>query len=321
MQHCRLVRIGSALLLVLGFLLGRGTPASAATTVFTTDFESGVPPQISAPGAILDAVQGYAGLGPPGRQFGGQFLHYVSQTILPTTLTLNGLPPHDHLSVQFLMGIIDSWDGVELMQISVDNQLLFNHWFLLATGDSSDYYPPPPGALLSKGTDLGFSGGGYYNHDRAYDLGAEPAFQDIPHTADSVTVTWIIVASSGSAANDWQGGADESWAIDDVSVEVSTQNTGVGNPQATEDQLLFASPNPSRSGSATVTFALRSGEPATLELFELGGRRVEAREVGALGAGVHRVALGAGRRLAAGVYFVKLTAGRVVRTTRVAILH
>ncbi len=300
--------------------LGAAVPARAATTVFTTDFESGVPSQFSAPGAVLDGVQGYAGLGPPGRQFGGHFLHYVSQTILPTTLTLHGLPPHDHLSLQFLMAIIDSWDGVELMQISVDNHLLFNHWFLLATGDSSDYYPPPPGALLSKGTDLGFTGGGYYNHDRAYDLGAEPAFQNIPHTADSVTVSWIIVASSGSAANDWQGGADESWAIDDVSVEVSTLNVGVGDAPANDDRRLFASPNPARGGSAAVTFALRSSEPATLELLDLGGRRVDAHEVGALGAGVHRVAFAAGRRLAAGVYFARLTQGRDVRTTRVAVL-
>jgi hypothetical protein len=115
MQHPWLFRIGSALLLVLGLSLGRGTLAAAATTVFTTDFESGLPPEFSAPGAFLDGVQGYAGLGPPGRQFGGQFLHYISTSILPTTLTLRGLPPHDHLSVQFLMGIIDSWDGVELM--------------------------------------------------------------------------------------------------------------------------------------------------------------------------------------------------------------
>lgn len=321
MPYSRLFRIGSALLLVLGLSLGRGTVAAAATTVFTTDFESGIPPEFSAPGAFLDGVQGYAGLGPPGRQFGGQFLHYISTSILPTTLTLHGLPPHDHLSVQFLMGIIDSWDGVELMQISVDNHLLFNHWFQLATGDSSDYYPPPPGALLSKGTNLGWSGCCYYNRDRAYDLGAEPAFQDIPHTADSVTVTWTISAISGPAADQWQGGMDESWAIDDVSVEVSTQTAGVGNPSAAQDRVFFASPNPSRDGSARVVFALRSGEPATLELLDPSGRRVDASEVGALGAGVHSVTFGTGRRLAAGVYFAKLTAGRDVRTTRVAILQ
>ena len=319
MQKRRLFRIGTALLLVAGISLGRGGPAAAGTTVFSTDFESGVPPEFSAPGAFLDGVQGYAGLGPPGRQFGGQFLHYVSLTIEPTTLTVRGLPPHDHLSVKFLMGIIDSWDGVELMQISVDNQLLFNHWFQLATGDSSDYYPPPPGALLSKGTDLGWSGCCYYNRDRAYDLGVEPAFQDIPHTADSVTVTWTIGAISGPAADQWQGGADESWAIDDVSIEVSTLNAGVG--PAPQDRVFFASPNPSLDGSAAVTFGLHAGELATLELLDPSGRRLETRVVGAPGAGVHSVVFGADRRLPTGIYFVKLTAGRDVRTTRVAVLR
>jgi len=320
-RYHRLLQIGSALLLVVGLVFARGTVAGADTTVFSTDFESGIPPEFSAPGAFLDGVQGYAGLGPPGRQFGGQFLHYVALDIEPTTLKLRGLPPHDHLSVQFLMGIIDSWDGTELMQISVDNQLLFNHWFQLATGDSSDYYPPPPGALLSKSTDLGWSGCCYYNRDRAYDLGVEPAFQNIPHTADSVTVTWTIGALAGPAADQWQGGLDESWAIDDVSVEVSSLTAGVGGPTAPDDRLFFASPNPSRGGLATVIFTLGSAQPATLELFDLGGRRIEARQVGALGAGVHRATFGAGRQLAAGVYYAKLSAGSDVRTTRLAILR
>jgi len=317
MRSFRSTLTGCTLLLAC---LGTTLPARAGTTVFSTDFESGIPPQFSAPGSELDGVQGWAGLGPPGRQFGGVFLRYVSVPLFPTTLTVRGLPPHDHLSVKFLLAIIDSWDGTELMQVSVDNQLLFNHWFQLATGDSSDYYPPPPGALLSKGTQLGYSGCCYYNRDRAYDLGAEPALQDIPHTADSVTVAWNISAISGPAADQWQGGDDESWAIDGVSVDVSTLNVGVGDPPAAADRLFLASPNPSRDGSAAVTFALRSSQPATLELLDLGGRRVDAQNVGALGAGVHRVTFGSAQRLAAGVYFARLTQGRDVRTARIAIL-
>ena len=301
-------------------LLGFAAPA-AATTVFSTDFESGIPPEFSAPGSVLDGVQGYAGLGPTGRKFGGQFLRYTSVPIYPTKLTLRGLPTHDHLDVKFLLGLIDSWDGTELMQIRVDGVLLFNHWFQLATGDSSDYYPPPPGALLSKGVDLGFSGCCYYNRDRAYDLGAEPAFQNIAHTADSVVVEWTISAISGPAADQWQGGGDESWAVDGVEVDVSTQNVGVGDAGPPGGRLLLAAPNPSRDGAATVTFALPSAGPATLELVDLAGRTVVSRAVGSLGAGVHRVTLAANGRLAAGVYFARLTAGRDIRTTRIAILH
>ena len=316
MRRTRPTLLASAFLLTLGLV----APAGAATTVFSTGFESGLPPEFSAPGSVIEGVQGYSGLGPAGRQFGGVFLRYTSVPLYTTKLTLRGLPAHDHLSVKFLLGLIDSWDGVELMQIRVDGALLFNHWFQLATGDSSDYYPPPPGALLSKGTDLGFSGCCYYNRDRAYDLGAEPAFQDIPHTADSVVVTWDLSAVSGPAADQWQGGSDESWALDGVEVSVSTLNVGVGDSAPASERIFFAAPNPSHDGAATITFALGAAEPARLELVDLAGRTVASRAVGSLGAGVHRVTLDAGRPLAAGVYFARLTTGRVVRTTRVAIL-
>jgi hypothetical protein len=308
-------------LAVLALLLSLGLAAPASgTTVFSTDFESGIPPEISAPGSVLTGVQGYSGLGPTGRKFGGQFLRYTSVPLFPTRIVLHGLPAHDHLSVKFLLGIIDSWDGTELLQVRVDGALLFNHWFQLALGDSSDYYPPPPGALLSKGTDLGFSGCCYYNRDRAYDLGADPAFQDIPHTADSVVVQWDLSAISGPAAAQWQGGEDESWALDGIEVAVSASNVGVGDAVTPGERLFFAAPNPSHDGAATITFALRSTEPAALELVDLAGRTVVSREVGALGAGVHRVTLDAGQRVPAGVYFARLTAGGDVRTTRIVLL-
>jgi hypothetical protein len=57
---------------------------------------------------------------------------------------------------------------------------------------------------------------------------------------------------------------------------------------------------------------------ARLELFDISGRRVVARAVGALGAGHHALDLAEGRRLPAGLYLLRLTQGaeaRVVRTT------
>ena len=55
-------------------LLLSGAAAAAPVVVFSTQFESGVPPEFSAPGSVLSGVQGYAGLGPTGRKFGGNFL-------------------------------------------------------------------------------------------------------------------------------------------------------------------------------------------------------------------------------------------------------
>lgn len=305
---------------VVGLALVR-LPAATATVVFSTNFETGMPAEFSAPGAVIEGVQGYSGLGPVGRRFGGNFLHYTAVTIFPTKLTVRNLPPHDHLSVKHLLAIIDSWDSTELMQISVDGVLRFDHRFSLALADTTTYFPAPAGAILSMGHDLGFSGCCYYNRDRAYDLGVEPAFLDIPHTADSVQVVWSISAVSGPAATQWQGGGDESWGVDAVSIEVSTSNVGVGDPAAPVERLFFAAPNPAHGGAAAVTFTLRSAEPATLELLDLAGRRIDGRAVGALGAGVHRVTFGSERRIAPGIYLARLTEGRAVRTTRVAILE
>jgi hypothetical protein len=164
-----------------------------------------------------------------GNQFSGSFLRYSATELSDTTLTLTNLPEHNRLNLEFLLAIIDSWDGAELMEVRVDGALLFSHWFEIASGDSSSYVPPENG-LLSSGTDLGFTGGGFYNRDRAYDLSIEPAFQGITHTADTVTIIWSLSATSGTAASNWQGGTDESWAIDNVVVEVELMDgPDVGN--------------------------------------------------------------------------------------------
>jgi hypothetical protein len=203
--------------LALGALLS-AAPAGAVT-VFSTDFASGLPAGFSAPGASIEAVQGFAGLGDPGRQFGGSFLRYASTSVVDTQLTVTGLPPHDRLSLGFLLAVIDSWDGVEIFEVWVDGEVLFWNSFQLATGDSSSYYPPP-GGLLSSGSDLGFGANSFSIRDRAYDMSLEPAFIDIPHTGDSVTIVWRVEAIPGAEASYWQGGDDESWAIDDVTIDV-----------------------------------------------------------------------------------------------------
>jgi hypothetical protein len=241
-----------AFLLMIAASVAVASVAKADTTVFFTDFESGLPAQMTAPGAVLDGVQGYAGLGQVGNQFGGNFLHYTSVPLFDTQLTITGLPAHDHLKLGFLLAVIDSWDGTELMQIAIDGNTLFSHWFQLALGDASDYVAPA-GGLLSSGTNLGFTGGGYYNHDRAYDLSVDPTLE-IPHTASSVTIVWRISAISGPAADQWQGGTDESWAIDNVKVSVYSAATGVGDTPGMPATLRLTAPRVPR--------VCRPGRPA-----------------------------------------------------------
>src|SRR4029450_418137 len=111
----------------------------------------------------------------------------------------------------------------------------FSHWFQLATGDATDYIAPA-GGLLSSGVNLGFSNGGYYYRDRAYNMGVDPTFT-VPHTASTVTLGGKLGAIPGPAANQWQGGGDESWAIDNVRVSVGTTATGVGDTPALPSTL------------------------------------------------------------------------------------
>jgi len=65
-------------------------------------------------------------------------------------------------------------------------------------------------------------------------------------------------------------------------------------------------PSPAR-GAFSVTFSLPTSGRATLSLFDVGGRLVTSREVGALGAGLHSVTLGQREALRPGLYLVRLT--------------
>ncbi len=83
--------------------------------------------------------------------------------------------------------------------------------------------------------------------------------------------------------------------------------------------LRGITPNPAR-GAFSVLFSLPGFQPATLAVYDVGGRRVAERSVGTLGAGLHAIVLGERGTLHAGLYIVRLSqAGRVV-TGRVAVV-
>lgn len=75
-------------------------------------------------------------------------------------------------------------------------------------------------------------------------------------------------------------------------------------------------PNPSR-GPLLVALTLPSAEPARLEMLDVSGRCVIARDLAALGSGYHVVSL-TQRKLASGVYVLRLTqTGRTITTKAV----
>ncbi len=89
---------------------------------------------------------------------------------------------------------------------------------------------------------------------------------------------------------------------------------------AVEFALDGVRPNPAVGGRLRVHFSLPSGAPATLELFDLSGRRIAERAVGLMGAGRHAVDLASGGRLRTGIYVVRLTQGTMQRSVRAAVI-
>ena len=78
-------------------------------------------------------------------------------------------------------------------------------------------------------------------------------------------------------------------------------------------------PNPSRSLS--VSFALPDARPAVLAVYDVNGREVSRRQVGALGAGRHVVSVGAPGALTPGIYLVHLIRGDHRLVARAVVLR
>jgi hypothetical protein len=77
-------------------------------------------------------------------------------------------------------------------------------------------------------------------------------------------------------------------------------------------------PNP-LIGRFRVSFTLPSSAPASVELVDLAGRRLLAREVGTLGPGPHQLEVGDASAFQPGLYFLRLTQGDRSKVARVVI--
>jgi len=117
--------------------------------------------------------------------------------------------------------------------------------------------------------------------------------------------------------------ADGSNASTPLSYDFMTSSTQTLDAPVTPPRVLAlrgATPNPASASRMTIAFELPSDAPASLELVDVGGRRVMSRDVGAMGVGRHAVDLANGGRIAPGVYMVRLTQGSSTRISRVAVL-
>ena len=102
--------------------------------------------------------------------------------------------------------------------------------------------------------------------------------------------------------------------------EIMMGETWVDVPLLPQFALAGVSPNPAARDLA-VAFSLPDASPARLEVFDLAGRRILARDVGSLGGGSHVLRLGEARDLVAGIYTIRLTRGNRGLTTRAVIVQ
>lgn len=94
--------------------------------------------------------------------------------------------------------------------------------------------------------------------------------------------------------------------------------TWVEVPLAAKLALHGVRPNPSARGTPEVALTLADGSPASLEVFDLSGRRVWSRRLVGLGVGSHVEPITAA--LAPGVYVVRLAQGGRVTSVRAVVM-
>jgi hypothetical protein len=99
-----------------------------------------------------------------------------------------------------------------------------------------------------------------------------------------------------------------------------TAEAWVDVPVVARFALAGAIPNPAPGRDLRVRFSLPSAQPARLELYDLNGRLVSAREVGTLGAGEHSLQISAGGHIPPGVYWLRLSQASRRATARIAVV-
>jgi len=135
-----------------------------------------------------------------------------------------------------------------------DGNTLFSESFANATPDQIQSYVPPAGVQLARHLDLGFSGPGSYYTDSAYNFGADPRFSNFAHTGSTATIEFFIFGVGNQSLD------DESWAMDNLSVSVTTRE--VSNVPEPTSLALFG------LGLAGLGFSCRNSRlPRVPEIF------------------------------------------------------
>jgi hypothetical protein len=213
-------------------LLPAARANAASITLYADNFDGlptiapGVGVSYNGSTSTVESVQNYtlAGLG-----FSGNFLRNAGggTTQTKSTLTLTNLASHTSVSVGLLLAIIDSWDSVgccspDYLNIEVGDGVTQN----LVFSETFDNYNGGAGQTFNT-TPAGPRGAYGFNNsfnDAAYDLTNFAPLQNIAHTSSTLVISWF---ASGPG---WQGGNDESWAMDNLTISMDAAPAPVPEP-------------------------------------------------------------------------------------------
>jgi hypothetical protein len=188
-------------------LLSAAVFSNQAATVFTDNFSSFSPIGVTGGGVLWSYAPPQVQTAPLGEKFLGQFDNTTA------SLLLGNLPAHTSLTVSFDLYTIQSWDGdispgPDTFTFSVDGVDYLNDTFRIFPNGSQSY--PVQGSPGLTGADgintLGFPLWG----DAVYEL----TFT-IPHANLGALLEF--------AGSNLQGVGDEGWGIDNIEVEVNSE--------------------------------------------------------------------------------------------------
>jgi len=202
--------------------------AAQAAPVYTNTFDAALGSEWTGV-KTLAAVGGYSGYG-----FSGSFLNNTASgsTATPSTLTLGGFTAGQSAVLSFDLATIDSWDGSvnygwnagnDWFNVAVNGTTVFSLSAAQVSGFGNEVIPTSAMASSPAGINL-YGNSGW----------ADAAYK-VSFTLTGLTETSQI--SFFASGTGWQGGSDESWAIDNLSVEADAAPPPVPLP-ATAPLLL-----------------------------------------------------------------------------------
>ena len=222
-------------------LFGLASPALAAT-VYSTDFDGTV---VQGSGLVvtgptngaLDPTS--AGLWNAAGWSGNYFRNASGgNPATMSVLTISNLPAHTTMSVSFLLGFLESWDSTNGSCCSPDFLDIFIDGVDITPNDGNAATPDWLTANNALGSVEAYAGGTelfdgpninnrvHFNTvDTLVNMGTAGALTNFAHSSSTFT---LGIRASGAG---WQGGSDEAWGIDSLSISFNgTFDSAVPEP-------------------------------------------------------------------------------------------